>query len=137
MLSLRTAMEASMPVLPKRALLGVFVLAVVFLVVGGLSGEASAQVYRGTITFQGAPPFDLTVTVVPGGPAPYVVRFGNRVLDAGVVTANVAGTAVVGTIHSNLFLPCIFEGTYDGITATLNLDAASCGLPGVAILTRT
>jgi hypothetical protein len=109
----------------------------VLLVVGGFSGEASAQVFRGTMTFQGLPSLDIVLTIVPGGPATYVASFSGFVVDTGFVTASVAGSAVVGVIISNNFLPCNFQGTYDGTTAILNLDRVSCGGPGVVVLTRT
>jgi hypothetical protein len=126
-----------MPVLPKRAILGVLVVGVMLLVVGGFSSEASAQVFRGTITFEGGPPIDVTLTLVPGGPAVYVASFLGIVVDTGRLTANVAGNTVVGVIISDFYFPCQFQGTYDGTTAIFNLDPVTCGSRGTVILTRS
>jgi hypothetical protein len=126
-----------MAVLSTRALVVVFTLASAILALGGLSHEAEAQVYRGTITFQGLPSADLTVTVAPSGSASYRIDSFGSPVDAGALTANVTGSTVVGTIISNSFDPCQFQGTYDGTTAILTLDPSTCGLPGTATLTRT
>jgi hypothetical protein len=55
-----------MSILWKRWTLWVFVLAVVSIVVGGFAGEAAADVYAGTLTFQGLPSANITITVLPG-----------------------------------------------------------------------
>lgn len=129
-----------MTVLPRRATLYLFILATVVLVVSGISGEASAQVYQGTLVSSSLPfPVSVTVTLQPGGPALYTVSAFGIVIDAGLVVANVAGSSVTGFIQT--FTPgirqCFFTGVVNGPSATLTLDSPSCGGSGTVSLTRT
>jgi hypothetical protein len=127
-----------MPVLPKRAILWVFVTLVMVIGLAGFSGEATAQVFEGPLTFNGRPSFTMTVTLHAAGPATYVLSFQGAVFDAGIVVASVQGSTVTGfiqTFDSN-FRPCNFRGTLVGGTANLILDEPSCGLGGTLVLRR-
>jgi hypothetical protein len=116
--------------------LGVLIIAIV-----GLSPEASAQVYRGTITSPQFPGFalDIGVIVRPGGHASYSVNVGAEQIDWGILVASVSGGSVSGYLQSvdPTVGPCFFGGTYDGTTAVLTLDPSSCDGPGTIILTKT
>jgi hypothetical protein len=119
-------------------MLWMFALAVVVVAVAGVTGEAAAQTFQGTIDFDSLPPLPMTVTLVPGGPAQYTIRIG-RVTDRGFVVASVNGSSVIGFFQTTFFpnvSPCGFQGTFDGTTATLALDPFSCGGGGVITLTR-
>ncbi len=120
----------------RRAIPWALGLVLAAILVGGFAGEAAADVYKGTITFQSVPSANITITVVPGVSAGYVVTFLGITIDSGGVAATVNGSTVTGTIFSNNFLPCNFSGTVNGPTATLNLDPASCGGPGLIVVTR-
>jgi hypothetical protein len=106
--------------------------------VAGGAGEAAAQVYQGTLQFNSLPPLDLTVTLHPGGPATYTANFLGRNIDFGILVASVNGSSVVGFVQSTKFgvRQCNFQGTYDGTTAILTLEATSCGDGGTVVLTR-
>jgi hypothetical protein len=127
-----------MSALPRRAILLTVVLAVVILAVAGWSDEATAQVFQGTVFVQGLPPVDITITLQPGGPALYVMRFGGRQIDAGLLSATVNGSSVQGFIQSFQpgIRPCFFSGTVSGPTASATLDPVSCGRPGSVLVTR-
>jgi hypothetical protein len=125
-----------MRILGERVLPRVLSLALVAIVIGGFAGEAAADVYSGTLTFQGLPPANITITVIPGGGATYTTTFLGRPFDSGAVAAFVNGSSVSGSLISNKYVPCLFTGTINGPTATLNLDPNSCGGPGLLIVTR-
>jgi hypothetical protein len=127
-----------MLVLPKRAILWVFVLAVVTIAVAALTGEAAAQVYQGPLDFSSLPPVTMTVTLQPFGPALYRMSLGSATFDTGILTATVSGSFVAGYFQSSdpTVAPCFFQGNYDGTTATLALEPATCGDTGTLTLTR-
>jgi hypothetical protein len=112
------------------------VIALVTGLVVGFAGEASADVYSGTLTFQGLPSANITITVIPNGGATYTTTFLGVPFDFGSLAAFVNGSSVNGVLISNRFQPCRFAGTINGPTATLNLDPGSCGGAGVLIVTR-
>ena len=126
-----------MPAPPKRAILLVFVLAVVSIAVAGFTSDADAQVLKGSLKFNASPiVFNLTVTLQPGGPALYKVSYLGRTIDTGILVASVNGFSVSGFVQSSnvRVRPCFFQGTYDGTTASLQLDEASCGDGGGIVL---
>lgn len=111
-------------------------LALVAALVGGFAGDAIADVYSGSLSFQGLPSGNITITVIPNVGASYITTFLGLIFDSGSLTAFVNGSSVTGALISNQFSPCLFAGTINGPTATLNLDPASCGGPGVLTVTR-
>jgi hypothetical protein len=127
-----------MPVLPKRAILWAFVTAVIVVAVAGFSGEATAQVFQGPLDFDSLPPVTMTVTLHPTGPATYTMSFQGQVFDAGILVASVQGSSVAGFFqtYDPGYRQCNFRGTLAGDTATLILDAPSCGEGGTLVLTR-
>lgn len=126
-----------MPVLPKSAILWMFVLAVIVTAVAGFTGEATAQVYQGPLDFDTLPPFTMTVTLHPSGPASYTLPVGSFT-DRGLLVATVSGSAVFGFFQSTVLAvsQCFFQGSYDGTTAILALDPTSCGGGGTLTLAR-
>lgn len=126
-----------MSILPKRAILWVFLLAVVIVAVAGITGEAAAQVFRGPLDFDTLPALTMTVTLIPGGPALYQIDLGGFT-DSGFVVASVFGSSVIGFFQSTVLAvrQCNFQGFYDGTTAFLTLDPGSCGGGGTLTLTR-
>ena len=127
-----------MPVSSKRAILWVFVLAVVSVAVAGFTGEAAAQVFQGPLDFTSLPPVTMTVTLQPSGPALYRMSLGGRVFDTGILTATVSGSVVAGFFQSSdpTVAPCFFQGNYNGTTASLALEPGTCGDTGTLTLTR-
>lgn len=128
-----------MPLLSRRAM-WLFVVVVVALAVAGISREASAQVYQGTLTSPEFPgvAVNITVTLHPGGPATYTLSYFGVQIDSGILIANVAGSSVNGYIQSSdpTVGPCFFTGTVNGPGATLTLEPVTCGGSGTIILTR-
>jgi hypothetical protein len=126
----------TMPIARERVIPWMLGLALVAAIVGGFAGDAIADVYSGTLSFQGLPSANITITVIPNAGASYNTTFLGIPFDSGSLTAFVNGSRVTGALISNQFRPCLFAGTINGPTATLNLDPASCGGPGVLVVTR-
>jgi hypothetical protein len=125
-----------MRILSTRAAFWVLVIAALVIAIVGVNTEAEAQVYTGTLTFQGLLPANITIVVIPGAGARYSTSFLGRPFDTGALSATVAGSSVTGVLISDRFLPCVFAGTMSGPTATLNLDPGTCGGPGLLVVTR-
>lgn len=129
-----------MPILPKRASLSVFVLAIATVAVMGFGREAQAQVFQGSLDFVTLPPLTMTVTINPSGPASYQISLvTGRVIDRGFLAASVNGSSVSGFFQSTTLpvRPCEFRGTLNGPVANLTLDEPTCGGGGgTLILTR-
>lgn len=129
-----------MPVTPRRIVQCALGLALVGIAVLGVSSNAEAQVYKGTLQFNSSPfVFNITVTIQPAAAALYQVTFLNRHIDSGFLAASVNGSSVVGYIQSSdvTIAQCKFAGNYDGTTAILQLDPGSCGGGGgLIVLTR-
>jgi hypothetical protein len=130
-----------MPIFPTRATTWLVVLFVAILALAGLTGEASAQVFRGTLDFVSLPPLTMTVTLAPSGPASYqVALISGRVIDRGFLVGSVNGSSVTGFFQTTTFpniRPCEFRGTINGNVVNLTLDEPSCGGGGGTLdLTR-
>lgn len=125
-----------MPIARERVIPWMLGLALVAALVGGFAGDAIADTYSGTLSFQGLPSANITITVIPNVGASYTTTFLGYIFDSGSLTATVNGSSVTGALISTQFSPCLFAGTINGPTATLNLDPASCGGGGVLVVTR-
>ena len=82
-----------MPISERRVVPWMLRFALVAALVGGFAGEAAADVYSGTLTFQGLPSANITITVIPGGGATYTTTFLGRQFDSGALVASVNGSS--------------------------------------------
>ena len=67
-----------MPISARRVVPWMLRFALAAVLVAGFAGEASADIYSGTLTFQGLPSANITITVTPGAGATYTTTLFGR-----------------------------------------------------------
>ena len=130
-----------MPVMPRRAIPWVCVLAVIVVAVAGFGGEAAGQVsgvFRGPLVLDGLPPLTMTVVLQPPEPALYQIDHLGRIVDTGILVATTKSevgffVSVFGYLQSSrpcCKQQCFFWGTGVNGRFDLVLGAESCGAAG-------